>query len=85
MSHQVNQLNLERIKLIQSDLNDRLLKRVNKSIIFGDNQFNEWFNLTIGIDSLIKNAGAQNIKEFSSFEVIKLLKIFLIYITETRE
>jgi hypothetical protein len=62
-------LSFDRIKSIQNEINERLLKRMNKSIIFSDSQFMEWFNLTIGIDKLMKQSGAHNLKDFSSFEV----------------
>jgi hypothetical protein len=65
-----NLLNFDRIKSIQSNLNEKLVKKLNKSIIFSDYQFIEWFNLTLGIDALIKQGGALNIKEFSPFQVI---------------
>ena len=69
MSTQTKILTFEDVQKYQSDLNEKLLKKFNKSLIFADNQFLEWFNLTVGIDYLIKNAGALNIKSFSSFEV----------------
>lgn len=68
MSNQGTSMNLEKIKSLQHDLNEKLLKRLNKSIVFVDSQFMEWFTLTIGIDVLIKQAGVHNIKEFSPFE-----------------
>lgn len=72
MSHQeANLLEYDYITNIQSHLNEKLLKRLKKSIVFADNQFMEWFTLTVGIDYLIKS-GVNNIKEFSSFEVIQI-------------
>ncbi len=73
MTSQPTSLNFDRVKTIQNDLNEKILKRLNKSVIFSDNQFMEWFNLTIGIDKLIKTSGAHNLKEFSSFEVCVLI------------
>ena len=61
-------LNLERIKTIQNQINDKLLKLIKKSVVFADLQFTEWFHLSIGLENLIKN-GAINVKEFSSFQV----------------
>lgn len=59
---------LERIKSLPAELNERLLKRLNKSIVFADAQFMEWFTLTLGVDVLLKQAGAHNVKQFSAFE-----------------
>lgn len=61
-------LNLDQIKSIQTGLNERVLKRLNKSVVFCDYQFIEWFNLTVGVESLIRQGGALNIKEFSPFQ-----------------
>lgn len=58
----------ERIKSLPSELNERILKRLNKSIVFSDAQFMEWFTLTIGVDALLKQGGAHNVKEFSALE-----------------
>lgn len=67
--HQSNTLlDLAKIKALQNELNDRILKRLNKSVVFADGPFMEWFNLTVGIDSLISKAGVHNLKEFSSLE-----------------
>ena len=63
-----NLASFDAIKKIQTSLNERILKKVNRSIIFSDRQFMEWFNLTIGIDVLIKS-GAFNVKEFDSIQV----------------
>ena len=59
---------LNRIKLTQGDLNEKIFKRLNKSVLFVDNQFLEWFNLTSGLGKLIKSGGIQNIKKFNSFQ-----------------
>jgi hypothetical protein len=61
----------DRIKSIQYQINEKILKKLNKSILFLDSQFAEWFHLTCGLESLIKQYGVVNIKEFSSFQVIK--------------
>ena len=63
-----NATNIERIKSLPNELNDRILKRLNKSIVFADSQFAEWFTLTIGLDTLVKQAGVYNVKEFSALE-----------------
>ena len=76
MSNQDTSLNIDIIQNIQSQLNDRLLKKLKRAIVFADNQFMEWFSLTSGIDFLTKS-GLSNIKEFSSFEVITLKLFFL--------
>ena len=76
MSNHETSLNIDTIQNIQLQLNDRLLKRLKKAIVFADNQFMEWFTLTSGIDYLTKS-GLSNIKEFSSFEVFK----FLVFVT----
>lgn len=85
MSNQINLLSFEKILQYQYEINDKLLQKLNKSIVFADYQFLEWFNLTVGIDQLIKKAGIINIKKFSSLEVIinflilkksRFLKIF---------
>lgn len=68
MSNQETSVNFDSIKRIQLDLNERLLKKLNRSIVFADNQFIEWFNLTVGIDAIIRVGGAFNIKEFNSFQ-----------------
>lgn len=69
MSHQeANLLEFDYLTSIQSHLNEKLLKKLKKSIVFADSQFMEWFMLTTGINYLIKS-GVNNIKEFSSFEV----------------
>ncbi|CAF0750297.1 unnamed protein product [Brachionus calyciflorus] len=65
---QSNTLTIEHLNKIQTELNDKILKKLNKSIVFADSQFLEWFNLSVGIDHLIKHAGALNVKDFSSFE-----------------
>jgi hypothetical protein len=62
-------LNFKNIQTFQTCLNEKVIKRLKKSIVFADNQFMEWFSLTIGVDYLIKS-GVLNIKEFSSFQVI---------------
>lgn len=61
-------LGIERIKCLQNELNEKLMKRLNKSIVFADAQFMEWFSLTSGVDALVKQAGAHNVKEFSALE-----------------
>lgn len=65
-------LNFKNIQTFQTCLNEKVIKRLKKSIVFADNQFMEWFSLTIGIDYLIKS-GVLNIKEFSSFQVIIMI------------
>ena len=69
MSNQETSINFDIIKKIQENLNDRLLKRLNRSIVFADSQFIEWFHLTAGIDAILRIGGAFNIKEFTSFQV----------------
>ncbi len=68
---------LNRIKLTQGDLNEKIFKRLNKSVLFVDNQFLEWFNLTSGIGKLIKSGGIQNIKKFNSFQASYFINVFL--------
>ena len=68
MSNQTS-IDLSRLKTSQNDLNEKLFKKLNKSIIFADNQFLEWFNMTCGIAKLFKSGGIQNIKKFNSFQV----------------
>ncbi|RNA41962.1 sec1 family domain-containing 2 [Brachionus plicatilis] len=68
MSSQINVPSIDKILQKQYKLNDKILKKLNKSIVFADYQFLEWFNLTVGIDQLIKKAGVVNIKKFSSLE-----------------
>jgi hypothetical protein len=60
---------LNKLKLVQNELNEKIFKRLNKSILFVDHQFLEWFNLTSGLEKLIKSGGVQNIKKFNSFQV----------------
>ena len=62
-------LNLDNILEIQTKLNQRLLKLTNKAVLFADTQFIEWFNLTVGIDELVRSGGIVNLKEFDSFQV----------------
>ena len=52
MSIQTN-LNLDRIKHLQNELNEKLIKKLNKSVVFADSQFLEWFHLTLGLDKLL--------------------------------
>ncbi len=68
---------LNRIKLTQGDLNEKIFKRLNKSVLFVDNQFLEWFNLTSGLGKLIKSGGIQNIKKFNSFQASHFINVFL--------
>lgn len=70
MSNQINFLSFDKILQYQYEINDKVVKKLNKSIVFADHQFLEWFNLTIGIDQLVKKAGVLNIRKFSSLEVI---------------
>lgn len=58
----------DRVKSLPIELNERLLKRLNKSIVFADAQFMEWFTLTVGVDAVVSHGGAHNIKEFSALE-----------------
>ena len=67
-------LNIDTIKCIQSQINEKIVKKLNKSVVFIDNLFAEWFHLTCGFDQLIKLYGVVNIKEFSSFQVNIILK-----------
>jgi hypothetical protein len=67
-SHPTSLLNNEQIKSIQTCLNENLLKKLNKAVVFLDHQFVEWFNLTTGMDALIRVGGAVNLKEFSPFQ-----------------
>lgn len=60
---------LNKLKLVQNELNEKIFKRLNKSILFVDQQFLEWFNITSGLAKLIKSGGVQNIKKFNSFQV----------------
>lgn len=76
MASQETSINFDIIKKIQANLNDRLLKRLNRAIVFADSQFIEWFHLTVGIDALLRVGGAFNIKEFSSFQVRKIQYIW---------
>ena len=69
MANQETSINFSHIKTIQSELNGRLLKKLNRSIVFADGQFLEWFNVTLGIDALLRLGGAFNIREFNSFQV----------------
>ena len=62
-------LNVESVLEIQSALNEKLLKLTNKAVVFADGQFIEWFNLTVGIDELVRSGGIVNLKEFDSFQV----------------
>jgi hypothetical protein len=57
------------LKKAQSQVNERCLKRMKKSIVFIDNNFTEWFNLTIGIENIIKTGNAFNLREFNSLQV----------------
>ena len=77
MSNQSTSLNLEHMKKIQSHLNEKLLKKLNRSILFADGQFIEWLHLTVGIDALIRQGGAFNIKQFNSFQVFNQFFLFL--------
>jgi len=71
MSNQETTINFSHIKTIQADLNAKLLKRLNRSIVFADRQFLEWFHMTVGIDVLLRQGGAFNVREFNSFQVSK--------------
>jgi hypothetical protein len=64
-SHPTSLLGNEQIKTIQNSLNEKILKKLNKAIVFVDRQFVEWFNLTTGLDAILRAGGALNIKEFS--------------------
>jgi hypothetical protein len=66
----MSSLNIDRIKTIQNQINEKFYKKLNKSVIFIDSLFSEWFHLTCGLETLIKIGGAVNIKEFSSLQVI---------------
>ena len=68
-SSQPFSFSLDHIRSIQSGLNEKILKKLNKSVVFADFQFVEWFNLTVGIESLIRTGGALNLKEFGPFQV----------------
>ena len=61
---------LNDIKQLQIDLNERLFKLCKKAVLFADNPFMEWFTLTCGIGTLIKEGDVQNIKQFNSFQVL---------------
>jgi hypothetical protein len=61
-------LNAENVLKIQLDLNDKLLRLTKKAVVFADGQFVEWFNLTVGIDELVRSGGVINLKEFDSFQ-----------------
>ena len=69
MSNQETSINFSHIKTIQSELNDKLLKKLNRSIVFADSQFLEWFHMTVGIDALLRLGGAFNVREFNPFQV----------------
>ena len=69
MTDNETSLNFDIIKRFQSDLNINILKRLNRAIVFADCQFIEWFHLTIGVDALLKEGGAFNVKSFSSLQV----------------
>ncbi len=69
MSNLETSINFSHIKTIQSDLNNKLLKKLNRSIVFADRQFLEWFHMTIGIEALMRLGGAFNVREFNSFQV----------------
>ena len=56
-------------KSIQTQINDKILKKLNKSIVFLDSQFAEWFHLTCGLETFVRQYGVVNIKEFSSYQV----------------
>lgn len=60
---------LNDIKQLQIDLNQRLFNLCKKAVLFADNPFMEWFTLTCGISTLIKECDVQNIKQFNSFQV----------------
>ena len=74
MSNQFT-FDLNKLKNHQSDLNEKLFKRLNKSILFVDTQFLEWFNLTSGLVKLFKSGGVQNIKKFNSFQVMRIFQV----------
>ena len=61
-------LNLTNVLRLQADLNRRLLKLTAKAVVFADAQFVEWFNLTAGIDELVRAGGIVNLKEFDAFQ-----------------
>jgi hypothetical protein len=61
-------LNSDQIRAIQTCVNEKILKKLNKAVVFVDTQFVEWFNLTVGLDALIRSGGAHNIKEFGPFQ-----------------
>ena len=65
----MSSLNIDRIKSIPNQINEKLVKKLNKSLLFLDSQFAEWFHLTTGLETFIKQYGVLNIKEFSSFQV----------------
>jgi len=65
----IQNLNLDRIKHLQNELNEKLTKKLNKSVVFADSQFLEWFHLTLGLDKLLKSVDIHNIKKLSSFQV----------------
>lgn len=69
MTDNETSLNFDIIKRLQSDLNTSILKKLNRAIVFADYQFMEWFHLTIGVDALLRQGGAFNVKNFSSFQV----------------
>jgi hypothetical protein len=72
MSEQENLIDLSNIKQLQVDLNERMFKLIKKSVLFADDQFMEWFTLTVGVEALIGQAGAVNVKKFDSFQVINI-------------
>ena len=69
MSNQTS-VDLSRLKASHTEINEKLFKKLNKSVVFADTQFLEWFNLTCGVAKLFKNGGVQNVKKFNSFQVL---------------
>ena len=68
---------VKKVSLVPDKGNKILVElRLNKSLLFVDNQFLEWFNLTSGLVKLIKSGGIQNIKKFNSFQVSHFINVF---------
>ena len=68
-------MDFDQIKSIQTELNKRILKLLKQAVVFVDDQFIEWFTLTICVDELFKSGGALNVKEFSTSSLSEVSSI----------
>lgn len=60
---------MKTLSMVSSDLWDTVLADVNKAVVFLDNATAENLHWSGGLSSLV-DAGALDVKELSSFEVI---------------